>query len=147
MISKGWKPHPTSYVNLLAFTKENTAHYITLIDRIFCLEIHVTREKNCYESTIYDEIRHILMKDALVEVSKKLKFPNNLCYRFYCQSKSCPLNEKHISYQIEGKVECCKCEKNFVTDLTYSHTVLLKKVCSYCVCKYNICTYVTNIHV
>ena len=120
MVSNKWEPHRQTYVNLITLSKKDTAHYVTLIDRIFCLEVHVTYKK---DNNIHDEIREI-MKNALHAVGEKLKIDCNICYGFTC---SCQLiREMHISYITEDNDKYCYCSENSFTDLTDSHTVWLK---------------------
>ena len=125
MISMEWQPFEQVYVNLLTLCKKDTGHYITLIDRIFCLELHVTFKKS---NNIHDEIRDIIT-NALFRVSRKLKIPDSLCYGFICK---CDLiKETHIAYVKEDNAECCCCAENSLTTLTNSHKIWLNKVCMY----------------
>ena len=120
MVSMKWEPFGQAYVNLLTLCKKDTGHYITLIDRIFCLEVHVTYRKS---SNIHDEIRDII-SNALRRVSRKLKIPDILCYGFTCM---CDLiKEIHITYVREDNDECCCCAENSLTTLTDSHKIWLK---------------------
>ena len=120
MVSMKWEPYRQAYVNLLTLFKKDTAHYVTLIDRIFCLEVHVTYKK---DNNIHDEVREIINK-ALYAVGKKLKIDCNLCHGFICHP--CQYLEKiHIAYLREDTEKHCWCNKNSVTDLTDSHTLWL----------------------
>ena len=120
MVSMKWEPFGQAYVNLLTLCKKDTGHYITLIDRIFCLEVHVTYKKS---NNIHDEIRDVI-SNALFRVSRKLKIPNSLCYGFMCM---CDLiKESHIAYVREDNEECCCCAENSLTTLTVSHNIWLK---------------------
>ena len=127
MVSMKWEPYRQAYVNLLTLFKKDTAHYVTFIDRIFCLEVHVTYKK---DNNIHDEVREIINK-ALYAVGKKLKIDCNLCHGFICHP--CQHLEKiHIAYLREDTEKHCWCNKNSVTDLTDSHTLWLTtyfKVC------------------
>ena len=129
MVSMKWEPYSQTYVNLITFSKKNTAHYVTLIDRIFCLEVHVTYKK---DNNIHDEVREIINK-ALHTVGKKLKIDCNLCYGFTCHP--CQHLEKiHISYLTPDTDKHCWCNKNSFTDLTESHKLWLTtyfKVCTF----------------
>ena len=80
MVSMKWKPYKQAYVNLITLFKEDTAHYVTLIDRIFCLEVHVTYRMG---HSIHDEVLNIINK-ALQIVGKKLNIDCNLCHGFTC---------------------------------------------------------------
>ena len=121
IISMKWKLYSQAYVNLITIFKADTANYVTLIDRIFCLEVHVAYYKK--DNNIHDEVRKIINK-ALHIVAIKFKFDCNLCYGFTC---SCQLiKDMHISYIREDNCKYCICHKNSVTDLTDSYTVWLK---------------------
>ena len=126
MVSLKWEPFRQAYVNLLTLCKKDTGHYVTLIDRIFCLEVHVTYKKS---SNIHDEIR-VIISNALHRVSRKLKISNSLCYGFICM---CDLiKESHITYVSEDNEECCCCAKNSFTTLTDSHKIWLKEYYQVC---------------
>ena len=120
MLSMKWELYSQAYVNLITFFKPDTKHYVTLIDRIFCLEIYV---KYTEDNSAHNEVREIINK-ALHTISKKLKIHCNLCYGF-----SCPcllIKELHISYLTMDNDKHCWCKKNTVTDLTDSHKLWLK---------------------
>ena len=119
MLSMKWEPYRQAYVNLITLFKEDTAHYVTLIDRIFCLEVHVTFKDN----NIHDEVREIIDK-ALQTVGKKLKIDCNLCHGFTCPCKL--IEEMHISYLKVDFNNHCWCKKKSTTYLTDSHKVWLK---------------------
>ena len=120
MISMKWEPFRQAYVNLLTLCKKDTGHYITLVDRIFCLEVHVRYKK---ENNIHDKVREIV-NNALHKISRKLKIHGNLCYGFTCP---CDLIEgMHISYLQEESDEHCCCVENSLTTLTDSHTIWLQ---------------------
>ena len=141
MLSKKWEPYRQAYVNLLTLFKEDSAHYITLIDRIFCLEVHVTYKK---DNNVHDEVREII-NNALRIVGKKLKIDSNLCYGF-----SCPcwlIKEMHISYLREDNNSYCCCKKKSSTDLTNLHRVWLKGYYKVCICMHNFVPQQLFIHV
>ena len=120
MVSLKWEQCGQAYVNLIALFKKDSPHYITLIDRIFCLEVHVTYKK---DNNIHDEVRKIINK-ALYTVGKRLKIDCNLCHGFICHP--CQHLEKiHIAYLREDTEKYCWCNKHSVTDLTDSHTLWL----------------------
>ena len=120
MVSMKWEPYSQAYVNLITLFKKDTAHYITLIDRIFCLEVHVSYDR---DNNIHDEAREITDK-ALHTVGKKLKIDCNLCHGFTCPCKR--IEKMHISYLTFDITKHCWCKKNSVTNLTDSHRVWLK---------------------
>ena len=117
MVSMKWEPYRQCYVNLITLFKKDTVHYVTLIDRIFCLEVHVTYKK---DSNIHNKIRIIINK-ALHTVSKKLKIDCNLCHGFTCPCHL--INDIHISYITGDNLKYGCCIENSSTDLTGSHTI------------------------
>ena len=120
MVSLKWEPYKQTYVNLLTLFKRDSAHYVTLIDRIFCLEVHVTYKR---DNNVHDEVLKIINK-ALHVVSKKLKIDSNLCHGFPCPCNL--IQEMHISYLRDDNDKYCCCTENSSTDLTDSHTIWLK---------------------
>ena len=120
MLSMKWEPYRQAYVNLITLLKKNSAHYITLIDRIFCLEVHVTVTK---DNNIHDEVREII-HNALHTVSKQIKIDCNLCYGFTCPCQL--IKELHISYLTMDNDKHCWCKKNEKNDLSDSHNLWLK---------------------
>ena len=120
MMSMKWELYRQAYVNLLTLFKKDTAHYITLIDRIFCLEVHVTYKK---DNNIHDEVREIINK-ALHTVAEKLKIDCNLCHGFTCPCRL--IREMHISYISEDNDKHCCCSETSSTKLTHSHIIWLK---------------------
>ena len=120
MVSMKWEPCDQAYVNLIILFKKDTAHYVTLIDRIFCLEVHVSYDR---DSNIHDEAREIIDK-ALHTVGRKLKIDCNLCHGFTCPCKR--IDKMHISYLTIDITKHCWCKKNSVTKLTDLHRVWLK---------------------
>ena len=120
MVSMKWERHGQAFVNLITLFKKDTAHYVTLIDRIFCLEVHVTYKK---DNNIHYEVREIINK-ALDTVGKKLKIDCNLCHGFTCPCQL--IKEMHIAYIQDNDKYCC-CSENSATDLADTHTVWLKR--------------------
>ena len=120
MVSMKWEPCDQAYVNLITLFKKDTAHDITLIDRIFCLEVHVSYDR---DNNIHDEAREIIDK-ALHTVGKKLKIDCNLCHGFTCPCKR--IEKMHISYLTIDITKHCWCKKNSATNLTDLHRVWLK---------------------
>ena len=129
MVSMKWESYRQAYINLITLFKKDTAHYVTLIDRIFCLEVHVTYKK---DNNIHDEVREIINK-VLYTIGQNLKIDCNLCHGFKCHP--CQELEKfHIAYLRKDTEKHCWCNKNSVTDLTDAHTLWLAtyfKVCCY----------------
>ena len=121
MVSMKWERHGQAFVNLITLFKKDTAHYVTLIDRIFCLEVHVTYKK---DNNIHYEVHEIINK-ALDTVGKKLKIDCNLCHGFTCPCQL--IKEMHIAYIQEDNNKYCCCSENSATDLADTHTVWLKR--------------------
>ena len=118
MLCEKWTICRQAYINVITFRVHNAIYYITLVDRIFCLEIHVTSEECC---TVHNKIREII-NEALQRVATKLKIHNNLCHGFSC---SCAhISDLHISYLSEDNNEYCCCEE-YTTKLTNYHRVWL----------------------
>ena len=117
MVSMKWEPYRQPYVNLITLFKKDTAHYVTLIDRIFCLEVHVAYKK---DSNIHNKICEII-NNALHTVGKKLKIDCNLCHGFTCPCQL--IKDMHISYITKDNLKYGCCIENSSTDLTDSHTV------------------------
>ena len=128
MVSMKSEPCDQAYVNLITLFKKDTAHYITLIDRIFCLEVHVSYDR---DNNIHDEVRIIIDK-ALQTVGKKFKIDCNLCHGFTCPCKC--IEKMHISYLTLDNTKCCWCKRKSVTNLTDSHRVWLKTYLKVCMC-------------
>ena len=123
MVSLKWKPYRQAYVNLITLFNKYAAYYLTLIDRIFCLEIHVKCKKY---NNVHDEIRGIIDK-GLHSISNKIKINFNLCYGFICSCQDCPLSkEVHISYITDDNCDYCRCSEDSLTDITDSHKAWLK---------------------
>ena len=125
MLSMKWNPraHGEAYVNLITLFHKDTALYVTLIDRIFCLEVHVKYKK---DNKVHDEVRKII-DNALHTISKKLKIDCKLCYGFICLCEDCPLSKEiHISYIQEAIDKDCCCNGDSLTDITDSHKVWLR---------------------
>ena len=121
MVSMKWEPYRKAYVNFITLFKKDTAHYVTLIDRIFCLEVHVTYKKG---NNIHNEVREIINK-ALQTVGEKFKIHCNLCHGFTCPCQL--IEEMHISYIRKDNNKHSYCVKKSSVDLTDSHTVWLKR--------------------
>ena len=126
--------------NLITFVKVNGAHYVTLIDNILFLEVHVTHP-NGDGHPIHYEILTVIQK-ALFEVKNKLDISTKLKYGFLC--KMCQdTKERHLTYlrlsykEINNKVQItwasnqhADCPDQQPTTLNTSHRVW-KKVFTY----------------
>ena len=118
MLCEKWTICRQAYINLITFRVDNAIYYITLVDRIFCLEIHVTSKECC---TVHNKIREIINK-ALQRVATKLKIHSNLCHGFSCSCSQ--IIEMHISYLSEDNNECCWCNESSTKLMDY-HRVWL----------------------
>ena len=123
--STEWELYKQGHDNLLSFVDKGTAHYITLIDRIFFLEVQVTH-KIGNGVPIHDEIFDIIV-DALIEVGSRLNISVELDYGFWCKECTCENpKEGHISLLQENHKEYCYCSNEEVTVLKAIHKVWLK---------------------
>ena len=127
MVSLNWEIYAQTYVNLLTLFKRDSAHYVTLIDRIFCLEVHVTYKK---DNNVHNEVLKIINR-ALHTVSEKLKIDSNLCHGFPCPCKL--IAEMHVTYLTDKNDKYCCCSENSLIDLTDSHTIWLKEYHKVCI--------------
>ena len=122
--STNWEVDIPAHDNLLSFIKKDTAHYITLIDKIFFLEVQVTHnESDC--NPVHDDV-FFKITDALSEVGNRLNIKIKLEYGFLC--KTC--ENAHISL-LEEPYNYCFCINKKPTKVEDSHKVWLKrfKVC------------------
>ena len=131
--STKWELYGQAYDNLLYFIKKDTAHYITLIDRIFFLEIQVTHESDqCVpvHAEVFDTVVH-----ALLEIGSRLNIKIKLQYGFWCKKCKKP-EEAHISLFKKEHEDYSYCSDKKPTKLEMSHKVWLKsfKVCMYYIC-------------
>ena len=123
--STNWELYKKNlYHNLLTFYKVNGGYYVTLVDRIFFLETHVTH-CNTNMSPIHHKIFGII-NNALFAVIKKLNVKVNIKYGFLC--KMCKdAKEVHMTYLSEDNNQdysFCVCEEG--TKLEMSHKVWLQ---------------------
>ena len=128
MVSMKWERYGQAFVNLITLFKKDTAHYVTLIDRFYCVEVYVMYKKY---SNILDEKCEIIYSI----VGKEIKTDWNLCHTSTYQ-----LIKKVLISHKEEDNEWCP-----LTDLKDSHIVWLKRYCK--VRMYDICTYVRMYHI
>ena len=127
-----------AYDNLLCFIKKDTAHYITLIDKIFFLEVQVTHDES-NRDPVHDDV-FIKVRDALLEVGNRLNIKIKLVYGFWC--KKC--ENSHISLLKEYH-EYCYCINEEPTKVEISHKIWFK-VCTY-ICIYLHFNYVSYLYI
>ena len=127
------------FQNLITFYKSDGC-YITLVDKIFYLEVHIRNEERIPNSACY-QIRSDI-KDALNQVGKQLGLFNfSLNCGFLCTYKDCNQKNTHLTKftPIEDKYCCCCYNKR--TKLTRSHTIWFEdasKVRTCVICKINV---------
>ena len=117
--------------NLVTFFLEDRdhGHYITLIDRLFYLEIHVTHG---YHDKIFHSfaVHHCILKTvskALCKVGKYLNFCDfNLSYSFICHE--CKNSEVHMTKLREAINKYLFCYCNNPTKMTLSHKIWFQNV-------------------
>ena len=114
-----------TYNNTLTFFKVNDGYYVTLVDKIFFLEIIVT-----HDDTDKPPIHHKVFQTierAIFEVGKKLNIVIKLKYGFVC--KMCGDSEEtHMTYLSYNKIYECYCAGQNRTELEESHKVWLLEV-------------------
>ena len=92
---KKWEIDGQAHDNLLSFIAKDIDCYVTLIDRIFCLEVQVTHDDIGLCGDIFITVRNAIV-DAFDEVGSRL---NIKVEGFWC--KKCQSPKKHISL-LEG---------------------------------------------
>ena len=127
MTTEKWEPCGQAYVNLLTLVKMelDNVHYITLIDRIFCLEVHIT---HFYEKQSIIQSICKIIRIALYAVAKQIKMDVDLCYGFSCSCSR--IENMHISYITQNK-NFGSCHKNGKTELGHLHKVWFGEVRAY----------------
>ena len=123
--STNWELYKrNAYTNILTFFKVNVGYYVTLIDKIFFLEIIVT-----HDGTDMPPIHHEIFKaieKAISEVRKKLNIAIKPKYGFLC--KMCQHSEEaHMTYLSDNysAIKFCYCAGQNATELEESHKVWL----------------------
>ena len=120
-----WSPNVKKvFSNLVTFyvNYRNCGHYVTLIDRLFFLEVQVThKSKISYGSTIYHHIS-CGIGEALHKVGRSLNFHEfNLSYGFLC--RECDKPEVHMTKLLKKDATLLFCYCNQPTEVTLSHKV------------------------
>ena len=136
MQSKEWKPYGQLYDNLVSFNIEETGRIVTLIDRIFCLEVQLTRHEAGNPSV--DDGIFITLRDAIVDAfyevtnANALNISIKLNCGFWCKERECCANvkEDHI-FLLKGK-PLSYCTHGVPTKLITPHMVWFEtfKVCT-----------------
>ena len=134
--------------NLLTFFKVNDGYYVTLIDKIFFLEVYVTHESTDMAPIHFEVFETI--KIALSVIKKRLSIKVILKYGFLC--KMCEdTKEVHMTYLPENNYNClsenncnyCYCADEKATKLNSSHKVWLPPSAMVSACIY---TQITAFH-
>ena len=99
---KKWEIDGQAHDNLLSFIAKDIDCYVTLIDRIFCLEVQVTHDDIGPCGDIFITVRNAIV-DAFDEVGSRLNIKVELKFGFWC--KKCQSPKKHISL-LEGYLSC-----------------------------------------
>ena len=112
------------YQNFLTFYKVYGAYYVTLIDKIFFLEVHVSCG-SIGMPPIHHEIFNTI-KMALLEVGKGLNVNIEIKHGFLCRKCQKDTEEAHMTCLSND--DCCYCAGDECTQLESSHKVWLQKV-------------------
>ena len=119
MHSKNWKVYKQAHHNLLSFNTRDIECYVTLIDKIICLEIQVTRNDVGPNGGIFIAVRDAIV-DAFYKIKNTLSINVELKFGFWC--KECEsLKERHISL-FDGH-KSCYCINDEATKLQRAHLV------------------------
>ena len=120
-----WVSYGQAYGNMISFAKQDSLHYITLIDHIFFLEVHVRPYESDYEPAnddVFITVKDIIL-DALSEVGDRLNISVEVEYGFQCTK----CKESHISVYTKNP-ECFFCVNGQPTRLKESHKIWLEKL-------------------
>ena len=124
-----WSPNAKKvFSNLVTFFVEDRScgHYITLIDRLFFLEVQIAHDtKIAYGSTIHHEI-FCNVRDALHKVGNSLNFCKfNLSYGFVCHNCKIPgVDIEHVGIKESEKSEV------HITKLSKMNSTYLRCYCN-----------------
>ena len=126
MQATNWKLCGQSYDNLLSFIIKDNAHYITLIDRIFCLEVQVTRDESS-DDAVHEGI-FLYIKNEIDYALNKVEGQFKLKYGFWC--KKCFDTEKakepHITCKSSESQQFYYCINESPTRLVRKHNVWIE---------------------
>ena len=112
--------------NLVTLLYRQTGQYITLIDRIFYLEVVMLQEKGSCLKSIHCEVKQILGK-ALYKIGEKLNFNNfKLTFSFMCHK--CLAEGKHVMLKEASRSAALDCCHGHSTQKTNKYT-LWDQVC------------------
>ena len=133
MQSRKWTPFGQSYDNLVSFNIKENGRIITLIDKIFCLEVQLTRHEAgtiSVDDGIFITVRNAIV-DAFYEVTNAnaLNISIKLNFGFWC--KCCPKVEEDHIFLVKGN-PLCYCTYAVPTKLITPHMIWFEtfKVCT-----------------
>ena len=123
--STNWELYrDNAFNNILTFFKVNGGYYVTLVDRIFFLEIIVT---HAFDGTDVAPIHHKVFKiirTAISAVRKKLNVAIKPKYGFLCE-KCQDSEEAHMTYLSDNTSNFCYCSIQQPTEIGKSHNIWL----------------------
>ena len=94
--STGWQPYKKNlYDNLVTFFKVEGFYYVTIIDKIFFLEVRVTHENGNANPIHYEVLKAI--HNTMVEVAKSLCIRCIIKHGFLCR-KCSDIEQQHLTY-------------------------------------------------
>ena len=128
MHSKKWEVYEQAHDNLLSFKAKKLDCYVTLIDRISCLEVQVTHNNTGPCGEIF-----ITVRDAIVDAFDKIRNRSNINYELNFGLWYKPCGEKHIAL-IEGFLSCY-CINDFKKKTTMQRSHMIWFVKTFKVCK------------
>ena len=115
-----WEPYRQAYRNFITLINEDISLYITLIDKIFVLEVLVTPvTKDVKLDAGIHGIMFDMINNSLVDFGKEFNISVELNYGFMCKSKKCSDKKPHIS--------CVKRKKNIVSYCIYKEPTKLER--------------------
>ena len=129
-----WEPYQQAYDNMISFDKQDTLHYVTLIDHIFFLEVHVQPYESDFKpanNDVFLAVKDIIL-NALSAVGDRLNISVEVECGFHCTG----CKESHISL-CKKSLEYFYCAYGERTKLKEPHKMWLNRyqVGSYvCMC-------------
>ena len=138
MHSTGWQPSKNNqYDNLVTFFKVEGLYFVTIIDKIFFLEVRITHQIGNVNPIHYEVLK--IIHDTMVEVEKSLCIDCKIKLGFLC--KECPdTDQQHLTYldmtdedgikyisPSDSKHKVCDCINEKLTPLESSHQIWLQK--------------------
>ena len=153
--STGWRPYKKNlYDNLVTFFKVEGGYFVTIIDKIFFLEVRITHENGNVIPIHYGVLK--IMHNTMVEVEKNLCIRCIIKHGFLCK-KCSDTEQQHLTYLHMTHVDedgikyvspsdsmGCDCINERLTSIESSHQIWLQKnkVRSYVIYIYS---YIRNI--